>query len=214
MIYIAYDWIFKNSKFFFLFLSPSNEKSTFWWFLPYCSLACYVFLSLPLKTQIQTITRQAVILPASGMSESLLLISHIKKRIEQEEKNGMALFVTFWHQFKRTPVLSFNGLEWLEDVVINISVRNTATKNTLWDRKGTSRFGFGWFKPEATLQNYRRWSAATHDSFTLFHLGCDILHHFSTADPAHISQINSWQKCWTFISKVSMFECLHWQIGL
>lgn len=59
-------------------------------------LACNVFFSRPLKTQIQTITRRAVILPASGMSENLLLISHVKKIIKNRVggvKNVM--FVTF-----------------------------------------------------------------------------------------------------------------------
>lgn len=67
-------------------------------------LACYVILSPPLKIQIQTITRQAVILLVSGMSENLLLISHVKKKKGERKENGTALFVTFWHQLKWTPV--------------------------------------------------------------------------------------------------------------
>lgn len=88
----------------------------------------------------------------------------------------MALFVTIWHQLKWTPVRSY-GPDWLGDYVTHITVWNTATKNTVGDRKGTYRFDFGWFRPEAALRDCRRGSAATHDSFTLFHSGCrcDIL---------------------------------------
>ncbi len=185
-------------------------------------LACYVFLSPPLKIQIQTITRRAVILPASGMSENLLLISHVKKKKKKRKKKIVGEerkwygFVCdfFWHQLKWTAVRSY-GSDWLGDYVTHITVWNTATKNTVGDRKGTYRFDFGWFRPEAALWDCRRGSAATHDSFTLFHSSrrCDILlFHCNRKVCTHTSQINAWQKWWiTLISRLSMFECLRWQ---
>lgn len=152
MIYIAFDCdiLKKTASFFF----PSSlhlirilhfEGSSH-----IALLAFNVFLSPPLKIQIQTITRRAVILPASGMSENLPLISHVekkKKKMSREDGNGMALFVTFWHPLKWT-VRSY-GSDWLGDDVIHITVWNSATKNTVGDRKGTYRFDFGWFRPEA-----------------------------------------------------------------
>lgn len=76
MIYIACDCEFSKSFFFLSALhrmrNPHFEGSSL-----VALLACYVFLSPPLKIQIQTITRRAVILPASGMSETFLLISHV-----------------------------------------------------------------------------------------------------------------------------------------
>lgn len=121
----------KQKTFFSLFLSPSNEKSAFWRFLPCCSLASYVFLSPPFKSQIQTITRQAVILPASGMSEKLLMNSHItkKKKKKQEQKTAAWLVCDICAQIDSVQKC---GSDWLADNAIHI----TAAKNILGDRKG------------------------------------------------------------------------------
>lgn len=80
MIYVACDCDVPKTASFF----PSLHLMRYLHFEGSSLLsACYVFamflLSPPL-IQIQTITRRAVIPPASGMSENLLLISHIKKK--------------------------------------------------------------------------------------------------------------------------------------
>lgn len=142
-LYCMWLWISKKHKLFFSSFSLHLMRNLhFEGSSLVALLACYVSLSPPNKISIQTITRRAVILSASGMSENLLLISHVK--------NGTALFVTFWHQLKWTPVRSY-GSDWLGDDVIHITVWNTAAKNTVGDRKGTYRFDFGWFRPEAAL---------------------------------------------------------------
>lgn len=157
-------------------LSPSNEKCAFWRFLPCCSfgLLCY---SLSSTQNPDPDNHQASCHSSSLWNVWKPLVDFTRKKKKRERKeNGTALFVTFWHQLKRTPVWNYVS-DWLGGYVIRITVWNTATKNTVGDRKGTYRFDFGWFRPEAALCYCRGGSAATHDSFTLFHSGCccDIL---------------------------------------
>lgn len=87
-LYCMWLWISKKHKLFFSSFSLHLMRNLhFEGSSLVALLACYVSLSPPNKISIQTITRRAVILSASGMSENLLLISHVK--------NGTALFVTF-----------------------------------------------------------------------------------------------------------------------
>ena len=132
MIYIAFDGDFlKNSELFF----PSSlhlirilhfEGSSH-----IALLAFNVFLSPPLKIQIQTITRRAVILPASGMSENLLLISHVKKKKKLQKgrgRMGIAWLCLWLSGIHSNGLLGVMVSDWLGDDVIHITVWNSATK--------------------------------------------------------------------------------------
>lgn len=140
--------LWKNSELFFPVLSPSNQNSAFWRFLPYCSLGLFSLLHSKSRSR-QSPGELSFFQPLECLKTSCWfhMLKKKKKKRSREDGNGMALFVTFWHPLKWT-VRSY-GSDWLGDDVIHITVWNSATKNTVGDRKGTYRFDFGWFRPEA-----------------------------------------------------------------
>lgn len=195
MIYIAFDGdILKNSELFF----PSSlhlirilhfEGSSH-----IALLAFNVFLSPPLKIQIQTITRRAVILPASGMSENLLLISHVKKKKKitkrsREDGNSMALFVTFWHPLKWT-VRSY-GLRLIRRRCHTHYCVKQRYKKTQWE---TGRGLIALTLADSGQRQHIRTADEALLPHTIHFCCCDTQrHHCST-----------WQKCWITFNFVLM----------
>lgn len=147
-LYCMWLWVSQNK----LFLpSASNEKSAIWWFPPRFSFGLLHFFLSPPLMQIQTITRQAVILPGSGMSENLLLISHVKKKRLRKWGFCLGLFgptqMELWLQLIRRRCHTHYCMKH-------------HYKNTMGDRKGTYRFDFGGFRPVAALWDCR-WGSAS-----------------------------------------------------